>query len=207
MKESIEGMEAAESWEEAREKLRQQLNDLPERQFPIYHSEATLRITLATPEQVVQVHAVMVEAFRSVQDLDPPSGALTETLAEAEEGMRHGGALLGWIGEEAVASARFLLEADYLYIGRLAVHPDYQGRGIASALMVLLEAIARLTGRPRLRLGTRMRMEKNVALYRRLGYKIVEQHRHPRGSDIVVWLEKATPLEEDADPSPWNQGT
>ena len=192
-------MKVAENWEETRERLRQQISDLPEQSYPLFHSEAMLRVTLATQAQAVEVHAVMVEAFRSVQDLDPPSGALTETLEEAAEGMRYGGALLGWIGEEAVASARFRLEPDYLYIGRLAVHPDYQGRGIASALMVRMETVARLTGRPRLRLGTRMRMEKNVALYRRLGYEIVEQHRHPRGNDIVVWLEKATPLEEDAD--------
>ena len=191
MKESFEGMEAAERWEQTREKLREQISDLPERSYPIYHPAATVRITLATQAQAAEVHAVMVEAFKSVQDLDPPSGALTETLAEAAEGMRLGGALLGWIGEEAVASARFRLEPDYLYIGRLAVHPDHQGRGIASALMVRMEAVANLTGRSRLRLGTRMRMEKNVALYRRLGYEIVEQHRHPRGSDIVLWLEKA----------------
>jgi len=185
LKESFEGMEAAERWEQTREKLREQISDLPERSYPIYHPAATVRITLATQAQAA------VEAFKSVQDLDPPSGALTETLAEAAEGMRLGGALLGWIGEEAVASARFRLEPDYLYIGRLAVHPDHQGRGIASALMVRMEAVANLTGRSRLRLGTRMRMEKNVALYRRLGYEIVEQHRHPRGSDIVLWLEKA----------------
>jgi len=191
LKESFEGMEAAERWEQTREKLREQISDLPERSYPIYHPAATVRITLATQAQAAEVHAVMVEAFKSVQDLDPPSGALTETLAEAAEGMRLGGALLGWIGEEAVASARFRLEPDYLYIGRLAVHPDHQGRGIASALMVRMEAVANLTGRSRLRLGTRMRMEKNVALYRRLGYEIVEQHRHPRGSDIVLWLEKA----------------
>lgn len=191
-------MEAPENWAETREKLRQQVSALPERWYPIYHPEATLRVTLAAQAEAVQVHTVMVEAFRSVQELDPPSGALSETLAEAEEGIHEGGALLGWIGEEAVASVRFRLEPEYLYIGRLAVHPDYQGRAIGSALMHRMEAVARLTGRPKLLLGTRMRIEKNVALYRKLGYEIVKEHRHPRGSDIVVWLEKATPADEVA---------
>src|SRR4051812_11171290 len=62
-KERCKGMEEAESWEETREKLRQQIRDLPDQVYPIYHPEARLRVTPATMEQVVEVHAVMVEAF------------------------------------------------------------------------------------------------------------------------------------------------
>ncbi len=191
-------MSENEAWYEERESLRQRVSGLPEKFFPTQRPEGTLRVRLAALEEAKIVHTVMQAAFGSEEvNLDPPSGALSETVEETAKAMQEGGALLGWIGEEAVASARFRLEPGLLYVGRLGVLPEYQGQGIGRALMQQIEAVARLAERPKLRLGTRMRLEQNVAFYRKLGYEVVEAHPHPRGTDIIGWLEKTLPVREE----------
>lgn len=184
-------------WEEERERLRRQIDTLPSGEFAIYRPPATVRIVVATPEEAGLVHEIMKDAFENLEALDPPSGALQETSEEVEAAIRRDGALLGWVGEEAVASARFRLEPDRLYVGRLAVRPSHQGRAIGTALMRQMELIARTTGRPKLGLGTRMQLTKNISLYEGLGYQVVDQHTHPRGKDTIAWLEKPTPEESE----------
>lgn len=56
------------------------------------------------------------------------------------------------------------------YIGRLIVHPDFQNRGIGTKLMTEIEHVFRISRTYELFTGEKS--EKNITLYRKLGYRI-----------------------------------
>lgn len=57
-----------------------------------------------------------------------------------------------------------------LYIHRLAVHPQFQGRGIAKALMDQMELQARQDGAVSMRLDTFSQNKRNQRFYENRGY-------------------------------------
>jgi ribosomal protein S18 acetylase RimI-like enzyme len=141
-----------------------------------------VRITFVEVADAALVHRLMREAFAEYDGvLEPPSGALTETVADVTAAIVAGGAVVAWRGEVAVASARYQAEADHLSIGRVAVPPVYRGRGLARAMMTFLEDHGRALGLPEARVGVRRSLPDNIALYERLGYRIVSEEPHPRG--------------------------
>jgi ribosomal protein S18 acetylase RimI-like enzyme len=89
--------------------------------------------------------------------------------------------------QEAVARHRFDLlhidgtlaalietirEADHLLVENVAVSPSFQGRGLGRKLMAHAETLARELGFDTIRLYTNQRFAENIALYRRLGYRV-----------------------------------
>lgn len=67
------------------------------------------------------------------------------------------------------------VEAPYAYLMALAVHPDHQGRGLASEVMKQVEADARRAGHSTLALRTEE--PRNVSLYTHLGFTLHGRHR------------------------------
>jgi ribosomal protein S18 acetylase RimI-like enzyme len=67
-----------------------------------------------------------------------------------------------------IGSVRGLAEGETCFISRLIVHPDYQNKGIGKKLMDAIEN--RFSGAQRYELFTGHKSEKNLALYRSLGY-------------------------------------
>jgi tRNA threonylcarbamoyladenosine biosynthesis protein TsaE len=120
--------------------------------------------------------------------LDPPSGAIRETLDSVRRDLElHGGAI-AWIGTEPVGCLRFEVEEEHLHVRRVAVPPEHQRRGIGSALMDWSHAHARSLGLHEVRLGVRKQLPGNLAFYKRLGYRLIARHRHP-GRREVTWYE------------------
>ena len=89
--------------------------------------------------------------------------------------------------DEAVARHRFDLlyidgtlaalietirETDHLLVENVAVSPAFQGRGLGRKLMAHAEILARELGFDEIRLYTNQRFVENIALYRRLGYRV-----------------------------------
>jgi GNAT superfamily N-acetyltransferase len=93
-----------------------------------------------------------------------------------------------WVAEEAgqlvgVAAITTDQEPEYAEVGwdttelavvvhRLAVDPAFQGRGIAKALMIQAEAVARGCGIPVLRVDTNTQNEATQRLFPKLGYSL-----------------------------------
>ena len=57
-------------------------------------------------------------------------------------------------------------------VENVAVAPAFQGRGLGRRLMMHAETLAAGSGRTEIRLYTNARFTENIALYRRLGYRI-----------------------------------
>ena len=148
-----------------------------------------LEVRLASHEELPIVHALMLEAFEEFRDkLDPPTGALKETLADVEAAATQGGAFLAFWDGLPVGTGRYLFQGDHVYCGRLAVKPDYRGRGIAKALLDRIEQVAKEAGYPEVRLATREVMQDNVRLYTSRGYEVVEVSEHQSGGGNVRCL-------------------
>jgi GNAT superfamily N-acetyltransferase len=75
-----------------------------------------------------------------------------------------------------------------LYIGRLAVLPDWRRRGLARALLARAEAEARARKLPRLHLGTRLALTNNRRLFAAAGFLETREHAH-EGYDRPTWVQ------------------
>jgi GNAT superfamily N-acetyltransferase len=156
------------------------------------------QITAAQPDEAAIVHHIMQEAFAEYRDiLQPPSGSHAETVADVQRAIVEGGAVLVWDGDVPVASARYRREPDHLYVGRVAVLPAYRRRGIASLVMRWMEEQARRWNKSSVRVGVRMSLPGNLALYEKLGYRMVEVQPHPRGPDRVATLVKQLDMSDE----------
>jgi ribosomal protein S18 acetylase RimI-like enzyme len=133
----------------------------------------------------------MLEAFEEYRAvLQPPSSSHAESVADVQRVMARGGAVLAWANATPIGSARFLLEPDHLYVGRVAVLPAFRRLGVATAMMRFLENVARAHQRLEVRVAVRGSLPSNVRLYAGLGYEVVGIEAHQRGPDTVTDMRK-----------------
>ena len=124
-----------------------------------------------------EIHAFTQAVFGAL-DIDPPSGVLKETAADFAERLRQETCFVVEQEGRLIASVFCAPDGDALYIGRLAVHPDWRRRGVANALVEAAKAEARRIGATRMTLGCRIVLTSNLALFRRHGFVIVRETCH-----------------------------
>ncbi len=88
-----------------------------------------------------------------------------------------------------VGLAEMIPQPDHLLLENVAVAPACQGQGLGRALMARVEAVAADLGHAEVRLYTNARFAANIALYRRLGYRVTREEVVPAGT--VVHMAKA----------------
>lgn len=151
----------------------------------------TVAVTTAGVEDAPLVHQIMRAAFAEhAGSLNPPSGATTETVADVRAALEKHGGVIAWDSATPVGSARFELGTRHLYIGRLAVPPEYRGRGVGSAMTQFLEDFARESDLDFVQVGVRTSLPQNLVFFQRLGYTTVLVQPHPRGPDRIATLVK-----------------
>lgn len=105
------------------------------------------------------------------QDIPP----LKQTLADVENEYQKG-LILKALDEDKtiVGSVRAFCDNGTVYIGKLMVHPSKQGQGLGTQLLLAME---KQYPKQRYELFTSTRSEKNIALYRKLGYRIFNEEQ------------------------------
>ena len=134
-----------------------------------------------------------------------PASAAADSIVPARSG-----GVIAWVDGEAVGCARWSVVVDeapaeaerpgsgrgrpgaFLYVGRVAVLPAHRGRGVATALMAWCERLAADRGLREVRLGVRLGLARNEALYRRLGYRTTGPLEEREGyGPIARWMAKS----------------
>ncbi|CAG7642394.1 GNAT family N-acetyltransferase [Paenibacillus allorhizosphaerae] len=138
------------------------------------------------------VHETMREAFKEYAGkLQPESGALRETMEDIERKISGGGgAIIAWNNNEPAGSAQYYFKDGYMYIGRVAVIPQYRGSGLGKRLIHYLEAEARRRSCRETRLEVRLSVPENMKFYERLHYETLEQQYYPGGTDSWYVMSK-----------------
>ncbi|WP_184709695.1 GNAT family N-acetyltransferase [Rhizobium lusitanum] len=120
--------------------------------------------------------------------IDPPSSALSLTPQSLKEKARNE---LGFIAmdDDKIAGCIFCrAEPDTLYIGKLAVLPGAQRKGVGRRLLAMAETAANNLGLTTLRLETRIELTENHTTFAGWGFVKTAESRHP-GFDRTTSIE------------------
>jgi ribosomal protein S18 acetylase RimI-like enzyme len=112
--------------------------------------------------------------------IDPPSSALRLTPRSLKEKAETEISYIAYVAGEMAGCAFFRPEPpDFLYVGKLAVSPALQGRGIGRLLLDQAIADAKHLGLPRLRLETRVELTGNHRQFENWGFVKTAENAHP----------------------------
>ncbi|MFZ1815466.1 MAG: GNAT family N-acetyltransferase [Rhizobiaceae bacterium] len=125
--------------------------------------------------------------------IDPPSSALRLNVPALQEKAKHETGLVIFQHARPVACMFCDTRPQALYVGKLAVEPGLQGKGLGSVLLGEAERIALASGRTRLELQTRIELAGNHEFFARHGFSRVGEGAH-EGYSRPTWIWMAKEL-------------
>jgi len=136
-----------------------------------------------------EILALQKLAYRSEAEIynDFSIQPLTQTMEEIGAEFGRMLFLKALDGGRIVGSVRAREEQGTCFVGKLIVHPEFQNRGLGTKLMHEIEG--RFGGARRFELFTGHRSERNLHLYRGLGYRVFRE-RKVSGALTLLFLEK-----------------
>ena len=153
----------------------------------------TLTFREAMPADAQLIFDLTLAAYEEYRGrLVPESGVFEETLADVDEAISHDGAVIAYLDGEPAGCGRYEIAADrsHLYFDRLSVPPPYRRRGVASAIVRWFEQRAAALDLPEMRLGVRLALPGNIALYSGLGYVIDGYEDRPEYGRVSAWMRR-----------------
>jgi len=145
-----------------------------------------LQATISDAEEILglQKLAYRIEAERyNNYNITP----LLQTLAEIKEQFKSYILLKAVFNGKIIGTVRANEENGTSYIGRLAVYPEMQNRGIGTALM---EEIEKYYKPMRFELFVGSKSDNNIHLYKKLGYRIFKTAKYECGNIEIFYMEK-----------------
>jgi ribosomal protein S18 acetylase RimI-like enzyme len=149
-----------------------------------------LVITTALPSDAEAILALQKLAYQSEARLhnDCSIPPLQQTLEELLEEFAHKTVLKATLDQRIIGSVRGFQKQGTCFVERLIVHPDFQGRGLGTGLMQRLERT--FPEARRAELFTGYKSERNIRLYKRLGFRIFRQEAVNQNLSLV-FMEKS----------------
>jgi predicted N-acetyltransferase YhbS len=127
----------------------------------------------------VNMLAVIQKAFAEHRGkLNPPSSAERKTIEIMRQELMQADAFVAEAEGRVVGCVLYRPRDGSMYLYRLAVLPEMQRSGIASALIAKVEIAARERGMGTLTLTVRLVLSRQQALYRKLGFAFLEYGTH-----------------------------
>ena len=111
---------------------------------------------------------------------------LTQTLDEVLAEYRRGIVLKAALDDIIIGSVRAYADGDTVYIGKLIVHPNHQGKGLGKRLLAEVES--KFLNK-RFELFTSGKSERNLWLYEKTGYRRFKEVTDESGITFV-YMEK-----------------
>jgi len=133
-------------------------------------------ITKSDKSDAAEILGLQRIAYQSEAEIynDYSIQPLTQTLEQATIEF-DGAVILKAVAEgKIIGSVRAYEKDNTAYIGKLMVMPEYQNQGLGKSLLSSIEA--EFQGR-RFELYTGFKSEKNIAVYKKSGYRIIKTER------------------------------
>jgi ribosomal protein S18 acetylase RimI-like enzyme len=144
--------------------------------------------TIDDAEEILSLQklAYRIEAERYNDDTISP---LKQTLNEIKDQFKDHIFLKAVSHDKIIGTVRASEENGTCYVGRLAVYPEAQNRGIGTALM---KEIEKYYTPKRFELFVGSKSENNIHLYKKLGYRIFKTAKYECGNIEIYYMEKIT---------------
>lgn len=145
-----------------------------------------LKADVQDAEEILKVQklAYLSEA-ELYNDYDIPP--LAQTIDSLKEQFKTHLILKAVLDNKIIGTVRANEESGVCYVGRLAVHPDYQNKGIGTSLMRDIEKYFT----PRyFELFAGTKSEKNIYLYQKLGYRTYKTAKYECGDIEIFYMRK-----------------
>ncbi|MEH3032678.1 MAG: tRNA (adenosine(37)-N6)-threonylcarbamoyltransferase complex ATPase subunit type 1 TsaE, partial [Aeromicrobium erythreum] len=151
----------------------------------------------AGPEHAEAIVDIIRRSFGARPELDPPSTALDETPESVAEVLETAGGLLVERRGEPMGALLFdESRPDKLGLRRVAVDPDLQARGVASAMVGVAEDTAEERGKDGIWLHVREELPETIQFWARRKYFPVSQEGPLIEFGKTLWLAREVPTPE-----------
>lgn len=130
--------------------------------------------------------ALIMVSFAYMEEvIDPPSSAHRLTPASLAQKARDEIGFVAVENGKLVGCVFCKLEPVFLYVGKLAIAPSHQRRGLGRRLLAAAEENARKNGLSTLRLETRIELTANHLAFSRWGFEKTAENSHPGYSRVT----------------------
>lgn len=140
-----------------------------------------LTLRTATLDDAALMTDLIRAAFEEQRGkIDPPSGAHNETAEKVRAKLEQGGGFIATVdGVEAGCVVYYPEGEHHLYLGRLAVLPDFRQHGVGLALITAVEEKAKQQGYTGVSISVRTGLPRNQAFFEHLNYTVTGYESHP----------------------------
>lgn len=133
----------------------------------------TLKITIRHPVSEDQAALAEIAALAKAQ-LSQTYRPTPEAIAQSKSSKESFTPLVAMLQNRLVGAVEYTLRNTRIYFKALSVHPDFQRRGIARAIIQEMETLGQAKGASHIALNT-TKETGNVEIYQKIGFQAISE--------------------------------